>query len=163
LCFCFICLINISWQGRVTLFWNVCPACFSMKTTISSKRCSGDPAFKSIRQRSSNTSSAVCWVPCKQESHLWAMTVLYLVPLCCWILVEHWAVAVVPPLVEAYNDHRMLLLPIHETTKMNPLECKSASIASSPPGGLGIVGPKLPTKSIPSNDTLYWLTSSWSS
>ncbi len=82
--------------------------------------------------------------------------------LCCWILVEDQAVAVVLLLVEAYHDHRMPILPIHElAAKMDTLECKSASIASTPPGGLDIVGPKSPTTCIPSNFTLDWLSSSW--
>jgi hypothetical protein len=46
---CCIHLIRVSWWSRVTPFWNVCPACFSTKPTISLKRYSGDPAFESMR------------------------------------------------------------------------------------------------------------------
>jgi hypothetical protein len=49
LCFCCIHLIRVSWQGRVTPFWNVCLACFLMKPTISLKRYSSYPAFESMR------------------------------------------------------------------------------------------------------------------
>ncbi len=49
LCFCCICLIRVSWWGKVTPFWNVCLVSFSMKPTILLKRYSGNPAFESMR------------------------------------------------------------------------------------------------------------------
>jgi hypothetical protein len=45
---------------------------------------------------------------------------------------------------------------------MDPLECKSASIGSTSPEGLGMMGPKSSMMSMPSNVVFYWLSSSCS-
>jgi hypothetical protein len=48
------------------------------------------------------------------------------------------------------------------TAEMDPLEWKSASIGSTSPEGLGIMGPKSSTTSMPSKVMLDWLSSSCS-
>jgi hypothetical protein len=48
------------------------------------------------------------------------------------------------------------------TAEMDPLECKSTSIGSASPEGLGMMGPKSSMTSMPSKVTFDWLLSSCS-